>query len=162
VPARWHRDYLKQFYVENRLGKPGGITVAGVAIDLATVHTPAYVQVGRDDHIVPARSGFKLTRAFSGPHRFIVAGSGHIAGVVNPPAAGKYQYWSLPDDRPTPASLERFFDEAIETPGSWWPDWDRWLAAQSGTDVPAREPGATPGLPALGDAPGLYVRERIA
>ena len=162
VPARWHRDYLRRFYRENLLVKPGAIEVAGVPIDLRKVETPVYIQIGRDDHIVPAPSGYKLIRAFSGPHRLALAGSGHIAGVVNPPQLGKYQYWTMPDGVPEPEKLSDFQAQAVETKGSWWPDWDRWLAPQSGPDVPARIPGAVPGFPVIEDAPGRYVRERIA
>jgi polyhydroxyalkanoate synthase len=162
VPARWHLAYIRDMYRDNQLVVPGGLSVAGVPIDLATVKTPSYIQAGKEDHIAPAVSCFKLTRALGGPHRFMLAGSGHIAGVVNPPVAGKYQYWTLPDGMETPATLEEFRAAAIETKGSWWPDWIQWLAPQSGAQVPARVPGEAPGFPAIEEAPGRYVKERIA
>lgn len=162
VPGRFMLEYLGGMYRDNLLVQPGGIAVAGVPIDLSIVHTPAYVQAGRDDHIAPAVSCFKLTRAFSGPLRFMLAGSGHIAGVVNPPSARKYQYWVLPEGEKTPATLDEFRQRASETPGSWWPDWMAWLAPQSGQKMQARVPGETQGFEAIEAAPGRYVKERIA
>jgi polyhydroxyalkanoate synthase len=153
VPALWHRRYLEDIYRDNLLVKPGGITCLGVGIDLSRVATPSYVQGGKEDHIAPAPSAYKLTRYFKGELRYVLAGSGHIAGVVNPPAANKYQYWtneSLPD------SFEAFVAGAVEHKGSWWPDWMTWLAPRSGGQVPARLPAE--GLEA---APGRYVKERI-
>ncbi len=94
LPADWHRAYLQQLYRDNKLVQPGGVTIAGVPIDLRTVKVPTYIQAGREDHIAPPQSVWKITRHFTGPLRFVLAGSGHIAGVVNPPAAGKYQYWT--------------------------------------------------------------------
>jgi polyhydroxyalkanoate synthase len=126
------------------------------------VRTPAYVQAGKEDHIAPAASSFKLTKQLSGPVRFMLAGSGHIAGVVNPPAAMKYQHWTLPEGVATPDSLEAFRAAAVETKGSWWPDWIAWLGPQSGGQVPARVPGTASGYPPIEDAPGRYVKVRIA
>ncbi len=157
VPARWHRQYIEQMYRDNLLVQPGGMTVCGVPVDLSRVATPAYVQGGKEDHIAPARSAFQLTRHFSGDRRFVLAGSGHIAGVVNPPAAGKYQYWT---NAAPAASLDEFVAGATETKGSWWPDWIAWLAPRSGGQVPARVPGAG-AFPAIEEAPGSYVKERI-
>lgn len=157
VPAKWHRQYLEQMYRDNRLIEAGGMTVCGVPIDLSTVTTPAYVQGGKEDHIAPARSAFKLTRAFTGETRFVLAGSGHIAGVVNPPSSGKYQYWT--NDTPA-ATLDDFIAGAKETKGSWWPDWIAWLTPRSGKQVKPRVPGRGP-YKAIEDAPGAYVKERI-
>ena len=162
VPAKWHLAYLKDFYRDNLLAKPGGISVLGTPIDLTLIRTPAYVQAGNEDHIAPAVSVWKLTRQLRGDVRFVLAGSGHIAGVINPPAANKYMYWTLPDGVPLPETLDAFRAAAVETPGSWWPDWIRWLAPRAGVRVPARIPGSHPGFPALDDAPGPYVKERIA
>ena len=159
LPAVWHQAYLRDFYRDNLLVRPGAIKVAGTPIDLTRVTTPSYVQAGREDHIAPAESVWKLTEHFRGPLRFVLAGSGHIAGVVNPPAAGRYQYWT--SDEPA-VDLAAFVAQADETKGSWWPDWRRWLAALSSDEVPAS--GArTPGegaLAAIEDAPGRYVRQR--
>jgi len=159
LPARWHKDYLTQLYRDNLLVQPGAISVAGTPIDLRQVRTPAYVQAGREDHIAPLESVWKLTEHFSGPIRFLLAGSGHIAGVVNPPAAGKYQYWSCDESQPT---LEAFLAQAKETRGSWWPDWIEWIRGQTPATVPvkgARRPGKGR-LKAIEDAPGRYVKSR--
>ena len=162
VPGRFMKDYLGGLYRDNLLVQPGGITVKGVPIDLKLVQTPAYVQAGKDDHIAPRQSCFKLTKAFSGELRFMLAGSGHIAGVVNPPSSGKYQHWTLPDGMETPATLEAFQAAATETKGSWWPDWIHWITPRSGKKVKARVPGKAKGFPAIEPAPGRYVKERIA
>ena len=159
LPADWHRAYLQQLYRENRLVQPGGITIDGVPIDLRTVKTPAYVQAGREDHIAPPQSVWKITHHFTGPLRFVLAGSGHIAGVVNPPEAGKYQYWT---NEAKAETLEAFIEGATETKGSWWPDWIAWIRGISDEEVLAagvRTPGKGR-LKAIEDAPGSYVRAR--
>jgi len=159
LPAKWHRSYLTDLYRDNKLVVPKAITVMGVPLDLRQVKTPTYVQAGREDHIAPAESVWKITDHFCGPVRFVLAGSGHIAGVVNPPAAGKYQYWTNDN---APRSLDEFVAGATETKGSWWPDWIQWLEAQAPDKVSAKGP-RVPGkgkLKALEDAPGSYVRAR--
>ena len=157
VPAKWHKSYLEDIYRDNKLVVPGGISIAGVPIDLRKVSTPSYIQGGKEDHIAPARSAYKLTQAFTGERRFVLAGSGHIAGVVNPPSSGKYQYWTNDAGAPT---FAEFVAGAVETKGSWWPDWIAWLAPRSGAKVHARVPGDGP-LKVIEDAPGRYVKERI-
>ena len=157
VPALWHKSYLEDIYRDNLLVKPGGITVLGVPVDLTKVSTPSYIQGGKEDHIAPARSAYKLTSQFTGEKRFVLAGSGHIAGVVNPPSMMKYQYWT---SETLPERFDDFVAGATETKGSWWPDWIAWLAPRSGGQVPARVPG-TAGFAAIEDAPGRYVKERI-
>jgi len=159
LPGKWLRSYLSDLYRDNRLVEPGAIVVEGTPIDLAKVKTPAYVQAGIEDHIAPAESVWKLMEQFTGPRRFLLAGSGHIAGVVNPPAARKYQYWTSDEAQP---SLAAFRGAATETPGSWWPDWMAWIAQQSPVQVPAagaRIPGGGK-YAALEDAPGRYVKLR--
>ena len=159
LPARWHRDYLTQLYRDNLLVVPGAISVDGTPIDLRRIATPAYVQSGKEDHIAPLESVWKITEHLSGPVRFILAGSGHIAGVVNPPVAQKYQYWTC--DTPQP-DLQQFVACAKETKGSWWPDWRNWLEQRDDRMVPvkgARIPGKGP-LKAIEDAPGRYVKQR--
>ena len=131
LPAGWHRDYLETLYKGNKLAEKGGITVAGTPIDIDAVKTPTYVQAGREDHIAPPQSVWKIMDHFAGPKRFVLAGSGHIAGVVNPPAAQKYQYWTNDEPR---ATLEAFVDGAEEHKGSWWPDWLDWLKQQDRGD----------------------------
>lgn len=159
LPAKWHRAYLTDLYRDNKLVVPAALTVLGVPLDLGKVQTPAYVQAGREDHIAPAESVWKITDHFAGPLRFVLAGSGHIAGVVNPPSAGKYQYWT--NDGPA-RSLEEFVAGATETKGSWWPDWLGWIERQAPAKVAAkgaRIPGKGK-LKAIEDAPGSYVRAR--
>lgn len=159
LPARWHKSYLTDLYRDNRLVVPGSIHVEGTPIDLTTVKTPTYVQAGREDHIAPAPSVWKIMHQFSGPKRFLLAGSGHIAGVVNPPSAGKYQHWINEAECET---LDDFIAGAREVKGSWWPDWIGWIAAQDGKKVPAkgaRIPGKGK-LKAIEDAPGRYVKAR--
>ena len=161
LPAGWHRDYLETFYKQNKLVEKGGISVAGTPIDLSTIATPAYIQAGREDHIAPPESVWKIMRFLQGPKRFVLAGSGHIAGVVNPPAAGKYQYWINQAD-PAPTSLDDFIAGASETKGSWWPDWLAWLNKLDPKTVAAkgaRIPGGG-SLKAIEDAPGRYVKSR--
>jgi polyhydroxyalkanoate synthase len=159
LPVAWHLSYLQDLYRDNLLVQPGGVSVGGVPIDLTKVTTPSYVQAGREDHIAPPESVWEITRYFAGPLRFVLADSGHIAGVINPPAAHKYRYWTQEKQAD---SLAAFLDGARETKGSWWPDWMGWIAAQGGAMVPAtgaRVPGGG-ALPAIEDAPGRYVRMR--
>lgn len=159
LPARWHRDYLTNLYRDNLLVQPGAISVAGTPIDLTAIMTPSYVQAGKEDHIAPLESVWKLTEHLSGPIRFVLAGSGHIAGVINPPAAGKYQYWTCDAAKD---SLEGFVADAKETKGSWWPDWVKWISDQTSKAIPAtraRQPGKGK-LKAIEDAPGRYVKAR--
>jgi polyhydroxyalkanoate synthase len=159
LPATWHRAYLRDFYRDNKLVLADGLEVDGTPIDIHTVKTPTYVQAGREDHIAPAASVWKITHYFEGPLRFVLAGSGHIAGVVNPPEAQKYQYWT--NDQKV-ATLDAFVAGATEHKGSWWPDWRAWIEAQGGGKVPAkgaRIPGKGK-LKAIEDAPGSYVRAR--
>jgi len=159
LPAVWHRDYLARLYRDNLLVVPGAISIEGTPLDLGKVNTPAYVQAGREDHIAPLESVWMLTETMSGPIRFVLAGSGHIAGVVNPPAAGKYKYWTC--DKPQ-ASLDDFLAAAQETKGSWWPDWVQWLRSIDSRLVApkgARVPGGG-ALKAIEDAPGRYVKLR--
>ena len=159
LPAGWHRDYLENLYKGNKLAVKGGISVAGTSIDIDAVMTPTYVQAGREDHIAPPQSVWKIMNHFAGPKRFVLAGSGHIAGVVNPPAAGKYQYWINNRDA---ASLDEFIEAAEEHKGSWWPDWLNWLKSLNAETVKA-EGARVPGkgkLKAIEDAPGSYVKSR--
>jgi polyhydroxyalkanoate synthase len=159
LPAKWHMRYLTDLYRDNLLVQPGAIRIAGTPIDLSQVTTPVYIQAGREDHIAPADSVWRMTQLVAGPVRFVLAGSGHIAGVVNPPAANRYQYWTNPN---AAASLDEFVAGATETRGSWWPDWIAWLRALAADSVAvagARLPGEG-ALPALCAAPGEYVKTR--
>jgi len=159
LPAKWHNAYLRDLYRDNKLVVPDALEADGTPIDLTRVATPSFVQAGREDHIAPAESVWRITRHFTGPVEFLLAGSGHIAGVVNPPSAGKYQYW-IGDS--AASSLKEFVAGATEHPGSWWPHWLGWLQRQSDTRVPAtgkRAPGGK-GDPVIEDAPGRYVKTR--
>jgi polyhydroxyalkanoate synthase len=153
MPARMHSFYLRRMYQENDLVKPGGIELDGVALDLRKIKLPIYILSTREDHIAPWKSTYRATQLYAGRIRFVLAASGHIAGVVNPPESGKYSHWVNEELPPDP---EAWFKGATELAGSWWPDWHRWVASQDRTMVPARVPGEGQ-LPALCDAPGEYV-----
>ena len=157
-PGRLFIDYVHNMYQKNNLARPGDFELLGQGVDLGAVNIPAYIQASRDDHIAPAASAYKLTGLLGGPKRFVLAGSGHIAGVINPPAKKKYRHW-LAEDEAFPADFAAWCDSAVEHPGSWWPDWHRWLSRRSGRKVPARIPGDG-GLAALEPAPGSYVMKR--
>jgi polyhydroxyalkanoate synthase len=154
MPAANHRFYLREFYHENKLAK-GEMKIAGTRLDLKQVKLPIYELATREDHIAPAKSVFVGSKLFGGPVEFVLAGSGHIAGVINPPDPNriKYQYWT---NKKPAETLEEWIAGAKETPGSWWPHWTKWLAKHSGKRVPAREPGAVLGV--IEDAPGSYVK----
>jgi polyhydroxyalkanoate synthase len=158
MPAKMHSFYLRKMYQENLLSKPGGITLSGVPIDLRKIKTPAYFLSTREDHIAPWKSTYRGTQLLSGPKRFVLAASGHIAGVVNPPDSGKYSHWINKD---LPGDAEEWFKGATEMAGSWWPDWHRWVTALGKEQVPARIPGKGK-LKAIEDAPGSYVKVRLS
>jgi polyhydroxyalkanoate synthase len=158
MTATNHNFYLREFYNENKLAR-AAMEIAGVWVDPRAVTVPIYELATRDDHIAPAVSVFKGAKLFSGPVEFVLAGSGHIAGVINPPEKVKYQYWT--GARPAGAAkLDEWIAGATETPGSWWPHWTAWLKRHSGDLVPARAPGVRLGV--IEDAPGSYVKVRCA
>ncbi len=157
MPAKMHSFYLRNMYQANLLREPGGIELSGVPIDLGKIKTPSYFLSTREDHIAPWKSTYQGTQLLGGKKRFVLAASGHIAGVVNPPDGGKYNHWineSLPPDP------DAWLAGATELAGSWWPDWHRWILAHGKAQVPARTPGDGK-LPALEDAPGRYVKVRL-
>lgn len=155
MPASTHSYYLRECYLNNNMSQ-GRMVLDGETIDLSKVKIPIYNLATREDHIAPLPSTFKLGSIFGGDTRLVVAGSGHIAGVVNPPAANKYQYWTNDDGAPT---LTEWLDAATEHPGSWWPDWANWTAAKSGKKVKARKPGDGK-LETIEAAPGAFVTVR--
>jgi len=160
MPAKCHLAYLRDYYRDNALAE-GKMVLDGKTLDLGKVKTPVYSICAREDHIAPAESVFRGVKLFGGSVHLVVGGSGHIAGVINPPDPDriKYQYWT--NDTPQaewPDTLAEWLEKAEETPGSWWPDWHKWLAKKSGKKVAARIPGAT--LGAIEPAPGSYVRVR--
>ena len=156
MPAANHSFYLRNCYLDNRLVR-GKMVIGGAPLDLNDVKIPIYNLATREDHIAPARSVLLGSRFFGGPVRFVLAGSGHIAGVVNPPQKIKYQHWIGP--KPSGDDLERWLSQATEHPGSWWPDWLGWLKQQEAAEVPARQPGGGVLTP-IEDAPGRYVKAR--
>jgi polyhydroxyalkanoate synthase len=158
LPATMLLFYLKWVYRENRLLQPGGLSLAGVPIDLSRVKTPTYLFATKDDHIAPWQSCYPGTQAFAGPKRFVLGASGHIAGVINPPAARKYGYWTNPRLPKEPAT---WLKSAKFQEGSLWPDWSAWLVRKAGKKVPARHPGEGR-LKPIEDAPGSYVKVRAS
>lgn len=155
MAAANHKFYLREYYNENKLAR-GEMTIAGTKLDLQKVTLPVFHVATREDHIAPAASVYRGSKLFGGPVDFVVAGSGHIAGVVNPPDKVKYQYW-VGGDKDAP-ELGDWLKTAAEKPGSWWPYWIQWLAGHSGGWTVAREPGRTLGV--IEDAPGSYVKAR--
>ena len=154
MAAANHKFYLREFYNENRLAK-GEMSVAQTKLDLGQIKLPVFSVATREDHIAPAASVYRGSLMFSGPVEFVLAGSGHIAGVVNPPDKVKYQYWT--DGKREPA-LEDWINSATEHPGSWWPYWIKWLEKQSGGWTIPRVPGQQLGV--IEDAPGSFVKAR--
>jgi poly[(R)-3-hydroxyalkanoate] polymerase subunit PhaC len=152
MPAANHSFYLREFYHENKLAR-GQMSISGVKLDLAKVRLPIYELCAKEDHIAPAKSVFIGSKLFGGPVTYVLAGSGHIAGVINPPDRPKYQYWT--NDKKA-ATLEAWLEGAREHPGSWWPHYADWLAKHSGGQVKARTPGQNLGV--IEDAPGRYVK----
>jgi polyhydroxyalkanoate synthase len=156
LPAANHSFYLRNCYLDNKLSQ-GKMTLGGTPIDLKSVKIPIYNLATREDHIAPPKSVLLGTKFFGGPVRFVLSGSGHIAGVVNPPGKNKYQFWT--GRRPRSADLDRWLAKAKEHPGSWWPNWLAWIKRQDKNEVPARAPGGGVITP-IEDAPGSYVRVR--
>ena len=154
MPAAMHSFYLRKMYHENKLKERGGIELLGTPVDLTKIKTPVFMLSTREDHIAPWDSTYALTQMVSGPKKFVLAASGHIAGVVNHPAANKYCYWT---NSRTPKNPETWLKGATQKDGSWWPEWADWVGKKSGAKVPARIPGEGK-LPAIEDAPGSYVK----
>jgi polyhydroxyalkanoate synthase len=157
MPSANHSFYLRNCYLENKLSK-GRLEIAGETIDLSKVTIPIYNLATKEDHIAPAKSVFIGSSAFGGSVRFVLTGSGHIAGVVNPPARQKYQYWV--GGKPE-GTLDDWLKSAEEWPGSWWEDWHSWLEGLDGTRVKKRRRPGGGKLKPLEDAPGSYVAVRI-
>jgi polyhydroxyalkanoate synthase subunit PhaC len=156
MPAANHSYYLRNCYLENKLSQ-GRMELAGKTLKLGDVTIPIYNLAAKEDHIAPARSAYIGGKLFCGDVTYVMAGSGHIAGVVNPPEAGKYQFWT---DGPKNAEFDDWVAGAKETPGSWWPHWHQWIRSGSDDEVPARKPGGKK-LKPMEDAPGSYVRVRV-
>jgi polyhydroxyalkanoate synthase len=156
MPAANHSYYLRNCYLENRLSS-GTMVLDNTLLDLSKVKVPVYNLATREDHIAPAESVLYGSQFFGGPVKYVLSGSGHIAGVVNPPAANKYQYWT--NDNIRDAKLSDWLKGAKEHKGSWWPDWRSWLESIDAEKVPARTAGSE-AAPPIEEAPGSYVRVR--
>ncbi len=157
MPAAMHSFYLRTMYIGNKLIEPGGVTLAGAPLDLTRIKAPAYIVSTREDHIAPWKAAYQATRHYKGPIRFVLSASGHIAGVINPPDANKYCYWT---NSRKYKDCDAWLEKAARHEGSWWPDWDEWVKKKAGGDVvDARDP-AKGGLKPLADAPGTYVRAK--
>jgi polyhydroxyalkanoate synthase len=154
MPAANHSFYLRNCYLHNRLAR-GEMVVAGTKLDLKKVRTPVFNLATREDHIAPADSVLLGNSRFGGPVTFVLAGAGHIAGVINPPTSGKYQYWIHGD--PAQDRIDGWLALAREHPGSWWPYWHDWITALNDERVPARSIGGGR-INAIEDAPGSYVK----
>jgi len=156
MPATMHSFYLRNMYMKNLLREPGGITLDGVPIDLGKVAIPTYFVSAMEDHIAPWKATYSGPHLFRGKSRFVLSGSGHIAGMINPPVANKYGYWT---NDSLPGNADEWLAGARQHEGSWWNDWHAWLSDLSGPQVPARVPGKGK-LKVLEAAPGSYVRMR--
>lgn len=156
MPAAMHSFYLRNMYQKNLLIQPGGVELDGVKIDLSKIDLPSFVLATREDHIAPWVAAYAATQTYKGPVTFVLAASGHIAGVVNPPASGKYSHW-VGKGKAYPAKPEDWLATAEQRPGSWWPEWQKWISTFSDGEVDARQPGSGK-LKAIEDAPGSYVK----
>ncbi|MFZ2628657.1 MAG: class I poly(R)-hydroxyalkanoic acid synthase [Rugosibacter sp.] len=161
MPYKMHSYYLRNMYLRNLLKEPGGLTLLDTPIDLSKIKTPSYFISAIDDHIAPWKGVYLGARLFSGPVRFVLGGSGHIAGIINPPAANKYGYWTQEGKAHSlPSSADDWFAAAEKHEGSWWTDWQAWITTRNAGKVPARDPTKGP-LKVLEDAPGSYVKQRL-
>jgi polyhydroxyalkanoate synthase len=162
MPYKMHSFYLRNMYLKNLIRVPGGIELEGVPIDISLNKAPSYFISTIEDHIAPWKGTYLGAHALGGPTRFVLGGSGHIAGVVNPPAANKYGYWTGdPKAKTLPNSPDEWFSSAQQHAGSWWTDWQKWIANLNGDDmVPARDP-AMGKLKVIEDAPGSFAKFRL-
>ena len=160
LPGPYYAWYLRNFYLENKLVQPGALTVCGQALDLNRVDLPVYIYGSREDHIVPITAAYGSTQVLPGKKRFVMGASGHIAGVINPPAKKKRSHWIRADGK-LPPTLQQWQDGAAEHPGSWWPDWSAWLAGHAGKQVAApKSYGRGRAFQAIEPAPGRYVKQK--
>lgn len=161
LPGPMYCWYLRNTYLENKLVKPGALTVCGVPVDLGKIDAPAYVYASREDHIVPWEGAYRNTQVLKGKTRFVLGASGHIAGVINPPAKGKRSHW-IGVTAALPASAHDWFDKAKEHPGSWWPDWVGWLNSHAGKQVIAPKAPGNRQYKIVEPAPGRYVKAKAS
>jgi polyhydroxyalkanoate synthase len=156
MPMAMHMFYLRKMYQENLLVKPGGIALRNVPIDLGKIKIPVCILSTKEDHIAPWRATYAATQLYKGPVKFLLSGSGHIAGVVNPAGSDKYGHWTS-EAKKNAAKPEDWLKGATQHPGSWWPEWRKWISEYDGEQVPARQPGDG-ALKPIEDAPGSYVK----
>ncbi len=156
LPADTHSFYLRTMYLKNLLKEPNAVTLAGVPVDVTKITTPSYILSTKEDHIAPWKTTYETTQLFKGPCKFVLAGSGHVAGVVNPPLKNKYCYWT--NDK-NPKSSSQWLTEAKIASGSWWDDWSNWNRSFSGEKISAPKPGSGK-LKPIEDAPGSYIKSR--
>jgi len=161
LPGPMYVWYLRNTYLENRLRKPNELTVCGEKVDLSLVDVPTFIYGSREDHIVPWHTAYASVPLLSGPLEFVLGASGHIAGVINPPAKKKRNYWVLQtEDKSLPENPDDWFERATEVPGSWWPEWTRWLDQYGGKKVKPRASAGSADYPVIEPAPGRYVMQR--
>ncbi|MEO8059749.1 MAG: class I poly(R)-hydroxyalkanoic acid synthase [Burkholderiales bacterium] len=161
LPGPMYCWYLRNTYLENNLVKPGKMTVCGEKVDLGTIDAPAYVYASREDHIVPWQGAYRNTQVLGGKTRFVLGASGHIAGVINPPAKGKRSHW-IGAAAALPEQAQAWFDKAKEHPGSWWTDWSAWLKTHAGKQVAAPKTPGNKAHKAIEPAPGRYVKQKAS
>ncbi|WP_239483046.1 class I poly(R)-hydroxyalkanoic acid synthase [Paraburkholderia sp. C35] len=161
LPGPMYCWYLRNTYLENKLREPGALTTCGEKVDLSSIDVPTFIYGSREDHIVPWETAYASVPLLTGPRKFVLGASGHIAGVINPPAKKKRSYWSVAgDDNTLPENPDDWLEAATETPGSWWPEWTSWLDQFGGKKVkPAAQAGSAD-FPVIEPAPGRYVQER--
>ena len=157
LPGPMYCWYLRHTYLQDELKQPGVLTVCGEKLDLGSVKAPVFIYASREDHIVPWKAAYASTRVMKGKKTFILGASGHIAGVINPPAKNKRNYWK---NSTLPASADDWFDGATEVPGSWWGEWSAWLVPSSGKQVPAPKLPGSSKYKAIEPAPGRYVKQK--
>ncbi|MBI5720560.1 MAG: class I poly(R)-hydroxyalkanoic acid synthase [Burkholderiales bacterium] len=161
LPGPMYCWYLRHMYLQNDLKVPNRLTVCGEKVDLGRIEAPVFIYGSREDHIVPWEAAYRSVPLFKGPRKFVLGASGHIAGVINPPAKGKRSHWvsDKPSDK-LPATAQAWFEGATEQPGSWWPVWTKWLEPMGGKDVPAPKGYGGRGFKAIEPAPGRYVKAK--
>lgn len=160
LPGPWYAWYLRNTYLENNLIQPGKLTVCGEQVDMGNVDVPVYIYGSREDHIVPINASYAATQVLPGEKRFVMGASGHIAGVINPPAKNKRSHW-IRSDGELPATLEEWIAGAEELPGSWWTDWADWLKGHAGKQLAApKRYGKGTEYQAIENAPGRYVLQK--
>jgi polyhydroxyalkanoate synthase len=158
LPGAMYTYYIRNMYLQNKLRSPGKLKMCGVPVDLRKIDLPAYVLASRDDHIVPWKTAYSSARLLRGKTKFVLAASGHIAGVINPARRNRRNYWlggKLGKD------AEKWLERAESQPGSWWTHWSGWLAQHAGARIPANPELGSQGYPEIEPAPGRYVKERV-